>query len=104
MSSASSNAEVPAEARRNSSPPQAAQADRDEALHAADLSFQVATPGGGDLVRPAAILALQCLDHPVGFEAGDRPLQRSPSQPSAPDRPQVLHHPLDRLGAPPTER
>src|SRR5260370_29400505 len=91
MSSASSNAEVPAEARRNSSPPQAAQADRDEALHAADLSFQVATPGGGDLVRPAAILALQCLDHPAGFEAGDRSPQSSPSQPSPSYAPHVPH-------------
>src|SRR5258708_20162749 len=100
MSSASSNAEVPAQARRNSSPPQAAQADRDEALHAADLSFQVATPGGGDLVRPAAILALQCLDHPVAFESGHPPIEPSPSQPPAPDGPDPLHHPSPPLPPP----
>src|SRR5260370_35852390 len=99
MSSASSNAEVPAEARRNSSPPQAAQADRDEALHAADLSFQVATPGGGDLVRPAAILALQGLDHPAGFEAGRRSIRGSPSQPSARRGPDGLEPRVSLLGA-----
>src|SRR5258708_12097854 len=97
MSSASSNAEVPAQARRNSSPPQAAQADRDEALHAADLSFQVATPGGGDLVRPAAILAFQGLPHPAGFEAAHPPIHRSPPPPPPPHGPDFLHPHLPPL-------
>jgi hypothetical protein len=96
---ANSKKETAAEARRTSSSLQPAQSGRDKVLHAADLRLQVPAAFGGDLVRPAAVVALEGLDHAFGLEASDCAIQSARPEPSACDGLDVVDHRVAVFGS-----
>jgi hypothetical protein len=96
---AKSKKETAAEARRTSSSLQPAQSGRDKVLHSANLRLQVAAALGGDLVRPAAVVTLEGLDHALGLEAGDCAIKSARPETSACDGLDVVDHRVAVLGS-----
>src|SRR6266566_3418405 len=75
-----------------SGPLEAAQADRDELFHAADLRLEMTAAARRDLVGPATVVALERFDHRLGLQPADRAVERARAEPHARHRGDVFDH------------